>query len=109
MILKLGLRSVLSALAIAMVAVNLFAMTPPAAASAHECNASRPETHTADQHGSTTQPACCDSMHCCPMLPSLPSPETPSAACFRPHAYLRSEQPLLLVTVIDPPPRSSAS
>ncbi|WP_421423964.1 hypothetical protein [Agrobacterium rosae] len=109
MILKLSLRSVLSAFAIAMVAINLFAMIPPAAASAHECNASRSDTHTAHHHDSTTQSACCDSMHCCPVLPGLPSPETPSAACFRPHAYLKSEQPLLLVTVIDPPPRSSAS
>lgn len=109
MILKLGLRCALSAFAIAMVAINLFAMIPPAAASAHDCNPSRAETHTADHHDSTTQPACCDSVHCCPILPELPSPETPSAACLRPHAYLKSEQPLLLVTAIDPPPRSSAS
>jgi hypothetical protein len=109
MIVKLGLRCALSAFAIAMVAINLFSMIPPAAASAHECNASRSVTHAAGHHDPTTQSACCDSMHCCPMLPSLPSPEAPSAACFRPHAYLKSEQPLLLVTVIDPPPRSSAS
>lgn len=108
MILKLGLRSVLCALAIAMVALNLLAMTP-AAASVHRCDASQAETHAAHHHDAETQPGCCDSMHCCPMLPRLPSPGLPSEVCLRPQTYLKSEQPLLLVTSIDPPPRSPAS
>ncbi len=108
MILKLRLRSVLCAFAIVMVALNLFAMGP-AAASPHRCEAARVETVSDHHHDAGAQPGCCDSMHCCPMLPRFPLPRMPSQVRFHPHTHLKTEQPLLLVASIDPPPRSPAS
>ena len=108
MILKLGLRHVLCALAIVMVALNLLAMTS-AAAAPHACDAVHSEAAANHDHHAGTQLGCCDSMHCCPILPHLPSSGLPSETLLRPEAYLKSEQPLLLVKSIDPPPRSLGS
>ena len=108
MILKLGLRSVLCAVAIAIVMLNLFTMTP-ALASSPSCQPVHTENSADHHHGAATPPGCCDTMHCCPMLPSLPSPGVPSAISHRHHPHLKVEEPLLLVTSIDPPPRSPAS
>ncbi len=108
MILKLGLRSVLCAVAVATVMLNLFAMAP-ALASSPQCRPVHVEKIADHHHGAATSPGCCDSMHCCPMLPSLPSPGVPSAISHHHHGHLKVEEPLLLVTSIDPPPRSPAS
>ncbi len=108
MILKLGLRSVLCTVAVAMVMLNLFAMAP-ALASSPSCQPVHVEKIAEHHHGAATPSGCCDSMHCCPMLPSLPSPVLPLAVSHRHHPYLKVEQPLLLATAIDPPPRSPAS
>ncbi|WP_105374944.1 hypothetical protein [Neorhizobium] len=106
--LKPGLRSVLCAFAVAVVLMNLSAVVP-AAASPHHCQTAH-DDGSVDHHDDTdVQAGCCGSMHCCPMLPHLPSPRLPSAIQDRPHSHVKVEQPLLLVTSIDPPPRPLAT
>ncbi|WP_296035896.1 hypothetical protein [uncultured Agrobacterium sp.] len=110
-----GQRYALRAFAIALVLVNLLAMLPAFAAS-HPCQPAHVEGGAdyreglADHRTLVGSPSgCCEAMHCCPMLPSLPSPGLPLAVNHRHHPYLKVEQPLLLATAIDPPPRSPAS
>lgn len=108
MVVKLGLRHLLCAFAIATVLVNLFGMLPAVAAT-HPCQTAQ-MSGVSDHHDPLkSQPGCCDAMHCCPVLPVLPAPVLPMGALLRPHVHLEADQPLLLVTSIDPPPRSSAS
>nr|CAD7048183.1 hypothetical protein RP007_05181 [Rhizobium sp. P007] len=108
MILKYSLRYVLCAFAIATVLVSLFGMLP-AVAALPPCQTAHVHDISTHHHPVQSQSGCCDAMHCCPMLPALPAPELPSEARLSPHVYLKAEQPLLLVTSIDPPPRSPAS
>ncbi len=108
MIFKLGLRSILCAFAVAMVMTNLFGMLP-AAAAANPCQTDQVVGVSNHHDALKSQPGCCDAMHCCPMVPVLPAPGLPSEVRLRPHVHLEVDQPLLLVTSIDPPPRSPVS
>ncbi|CDZ71990.1 Hypothetical protein NGAL_HAMBI2610_36060 [Neorhizobium galegae bv. orientalis] len=111
MILELRLQSVLSIIATAMVililTLTLFAMTPAVAASQQPCHAG--DVEASNHHDTSKAPSsCCDDMHCCPVLTRLPAPGVRGAVRYQPHAYLKAEQALLLMTSIDPPPRTPA-
>jgi len=108
MFFKIGLRPVLCAIATAVVMLNLFAMTP-ARSSSGQCHPAHAEAAAGHQHGPDVPQGCCDTTHCCPMRPCLPAPGVPSAILHQHHIHLKVEQPLLLVTSIDPPPRSAVS
>jgi len=108
MFFRVGLRPVLCAIALAVVMLNLFAMTPASALS-EECDVAHAETAAGRHHGPDVPQGCCDTTHCCPMLPCIPSPGVPLAIRHQHHIHLKVEQPLLLVTSIDPPPRSAVS
>lgn len=108
MILKRGTRHVLLALAIAVVALNLFGMTP-AAAAAHPCRDAHAQD-AADHHDPLgLEAGCCQAMHCCPMLPALPAPGLPPEARLLPHDAPKTDRPLLLDGSLDPPPRTPAA
>ncbi|KQZ59740.1 hypothetical protein ASD54_23445 [Rhizobium sp. Root149] len=111
MILDLRLRTILGLFAAAMTIFNLFAMTPAAATSRQHCIVSTAERAGEGHHheSSKAQAGCCDSMHCCPVPSRLPSPTEPIALRYQPLAHIEVEEPLLLVTSIDPPPRSADS
>ncbi|WP_313605272.1 hypothetical protein [Rhizobium sp.] len=111
MILNLRLRTILGLFAAVMTIFNVFAMTPAVAASRQHCIVSTAEKAVDGHHHehSMAKTGCCDSMHCCPVPSRLPSPTEPFALQYQPHAHHEVEQPLLLVTSIDPPPRPTDS
>ena len=109
MMLNIRLRTILGLFAAFMTIFNLLAMTPVAAAPRQHCVMSKAEEPRHHDERSKAQTGCCDSMHCCPVLSELPSPDEPLSLRYRPLARLLVEEPLLLVTSIDPPPRSADS
>ncbi|MQU73584.1 hypothetical protein FB009_12033 [Sinorhizobium medicae] len=108
MIFKIGPRSVFCAFAVAVVVLNLFAISP-ARASSETCHVTHAANAVGQHRGAEVPQGCCDATHCCPMLPCLPAPDVPVAIRHQHHPVLKVEQPLLLVTSIDPPPRSAVS
>ncbi|NSZ03277.1 hypothetical protein G6M64_08985 [Agrobacterium tumefaciens] len=109
--LNLRLRTILGLFAAAMTIFNLFTMTPAVASSRQHCTVSTAEKAVdGHQHEhSKAPPGCCDSMHCCPIPSRIPSPTEPFALRYQPLTHHEVEEPLLLVTSIDPPPRPANS
>ncbi|KRA61107.1 hypothetical protein ASD85_27620 [Rhizobium sp. Root651] len=106
------LKAGLSVIAATLLVIGLFATAPAFAAPTHHC----PEVQASDQvldsqrDGLDVQLArtCCAQMHCCPILPQplvYAPPEVPFGQL---HVHVRPERPLLLLTAIDPPPRTPA-
>ncbi len=99
------LRTVLGLFAVLITLLNLSTMAAAAPVWRQHCSVSGTQVDLHHEH-SKVQAGCCDGMHCCPVPSRLPSPAMPYALRYQPHAHLKVEEPLLLVTSIDPPPRT---
>nr|WP_250813091.1 hypothetical protein [Neorhizobium tomejilense] len=108
MIITARLKIALSMIAVLMVVINVFNMTPALAMPGESCNRIHASSTDSDHHSANGNVSCCDTMHCCPMLPDLPAPGLPVAVGYQHYSMLKTEQPLLLVSSIDPPPRTPA-
>lgn len=104
------LKANLSKIAAAVMVVSLFATTPAFAATTHNCQEALEDHQVSDGDWDDVRMqggnACCAQMHCCPILPEPPLVSSPNAPIGPLHARVRLEQPLLLLSAIDPPPRS---
>jgi hypothetical protein len=49
---------------------------------------------------------CCVSMHCCPIMPTLPTAARPISESLVVRPAVASSSPLLLIRPIDPPPKA---
>ena len=49
---------------------------------------------------------CCVSMHCCPIMPTLPTATQPLSEPLVVRPAVASSSPLLLIRPIDPPPKT---
>jgi hypothetical protein len=49
---------------------------------------------------------CCVSMHCCPIMPTLPTAAQPLSEPLVVRPSVASSSPLLLIRPIDPPPKT---
>lgn len=95
------IRTVLTFVAIAAATLNFVSMTPVAAASeCHQMHANADEGHELPAAN-----PCCGSAHCCPLLPPLPVVTAPAVEASGHRCQSMADQPLLLITAIDPPPR----
>ena len=83
-------------------------MTVPRAYAAPQLTCDTIEHATKLHHNVSGAADCCDEVHCCPMLPDVAQPLTPAVANFCPVLFLHIAQPLLLIYVVDPPPRALA-
>ncbi len=101
------LKGLIGFIAVVVMTGTLYGMTPNAGADQIHCS----HVHVAaDEHHSHgfKAPNCCDTAHCCSILNQVPVPALPEAVQFHPQSVLKEERPLLLIQVIDPPPRTLA-
>lgn len=109
MILRTPWKTVLGVVAAAMVIFNVLEMAPAFAAPQPICQHIHASSSADEDHHIRPVGSCCSGMHCCPMLPSLPTPAQPVSSKYQHRSLVRADEPLLLIRPIDPPPRTLAS
>jgi hypothetical protein len=109
MILRTPWKIMLGVVAAAMVIFNVLEMAPAFAAPQPLCQHIHASSSADEDHHIRPVGGCCSGMHCCPMLPSLPTPAQPVSSRYQHRSLVKADEPLLLIRPIDPPPRTLES